>query len=323
MRAGRGWNRCAAYVLVAAGASQSAMAQADPQTKVDPAPATNGQTVPSGEHAMEESLNAATESKEFQLTFAPYIWLCGVDGTTGTGGVTLDVDADFWDIWNESDSLFGIMGALDIEYKRFVLQLTGSYTQVEASDGRGRARSGALGGGITAGVSADVEIQTGFYEAMGGYRFVESAWGKSDENSFSLDGFVGGRFTDMQLQQDVTADVTITLPDGRVLEAGRTRSMDDNQGWFEPFVGMRSEIGFGKHWAMVFRGDVGGFDVDGDQFAWQALGAVGYRLPQEGGGSIDLFAGYRVLSQDYTNADYVWSAMTLGPILGAQFVWRF
>lgn len=272
---------------------------------------------------MEESLDAARESKEFQLTFAPFIWLCGVDGTTGIGGVNLDVDADFVDIWNESDSLFGLMGALDIEYKRFVLQVTGSYTQVETSNSRGRARSGALGGGVSTAVSANVEAQTGFYEVMGGYRFVEHAWGKSDENSITLDGFVGGRLTDMQLQQEVTADATITLPDGRVLEAGRSRTMSDNQGWFEPFVGMRSQIGFGEHWALVFRGDVGGFDVDGDQFAWQALGAVGYRWPQEGGGSIDVFAGYRVLSQDYTNDDYVWSAMTLGPILGAQFVWRF
>lgn len=259
---------------------------------------------------------------DVRAAFTPYVWLTGFDGTTGVHGLTLDLDVPFSAIFENSSSIFGLMGALDIEYKRLVFQLNGAYTHAEFSGDRAKARTGPLGGGTAVSIETDLEVDAAWFDGLGGFRLVDKPVGKELKSRWTLDGFVGGRITSMEVTAQATADATVTLPGGRVLEAGRERELGDSEGWFEPFVGAKTRLDLGQHWSLLLRGDVGGFGVDNSDFAWQVVVGAGYRW-QCDGWTFGLFGGYRALSQDYSNDGFTWDAVTHGPILGAQFAFSF
>lgn len=275
------------------------------------------------EHAVPTSPN--DHASLLNLTFTPLIWLPSFNGTTGVGGVDFDIDATFIDILDESETVFGIQGAIDAEYKRWVFQLNGVYTTATFNGSRGRARSGPGGGGVDVRADGELETDALWFEAFAGYRFVDTPIVKDDPASksrFILDAFIGGRVTTIDVEASVRVDASVTLPDGRVLEAGRSNGIDDTEGWFEPFVGARTVLELGEHWNLTLRGDVGGFGVDDSEFSWQAIGAIGYQIRQDGW-VLNLFAGYRALGQDYERDGFTWDVIVHGPVLGAQFVLSF
>lgn len=259
------------------------------------------------------------------LTFTPLIWLPSFSGTTGVGGVDFDIDATFLDIVDNSEAVFGLQGAIDAEYKRWVFQLNGVYTTATFTDSRGRARSGPGGGGVDVKADGTLETDALWFEAFAGYRFVDIPIVKNDPANKSrvlFDGFIGGRVTTLDINTSVRVDAAVTLPDGRELEAGRGNSIDDTEGWFEPFIGGRTLLQLGEHWNIALRGDVGGFGVDDSEFSWQAVGAVCYKIRQDGW-TLNLFGGYRALGQDYERGGFTWDMVVHGPVLGAQFILSF
>jgi hypothetical protein len=253
------------------------------------------------------------------LSFTGYAWLTSISGTTGVAGLEFDIDESFFDLLSESDQLFGLMGSIDAEYKRLVFQLNGVYTHAEFSDQKSFARSGMGGGGPTVSIDPDLKIDAGWVEVFGGYRFIDRPLEEADASAgrLTLDGFIGGRITLMEVEADIVAEEEITLPNGTVLAAGERRKLDQDEGWIEPFIGGRIGLELGEHWLLSLRGDVGGFGVDHSDFSWQAIGGVGYRW-QHDGWSIDVFGGYRALGQDYTRGGFTWDAVTHGPVLGTQ-----
>lgn len=266
-----------------------------------------------------EALHAA-EEKPFHITFTPLVWLTSFNGDAGIRGVEIGIDESFLDIVDNSDTVFGLYGAIDGVYKRLVFQINGAYSTATFSDQRGRARSGPAGGGAGVDAEGKVEMDAAWFEAFGGYRFVDTPLGDDphSKSRFVLDGFIGGRVTSIQLEAKVSVDATVTLPGGQVLEAGRRNGLDQKEGWFEPFIGARATFELGEHWNIGLRGDIGGFGVDDSEFAWQAIGAVGYRWRHDGW-TLNLFAGYRALGQDYERGGFTWDMIVHGPVLGAQF----
>jgi hypothetical protein len=266
--------------------------------------------------------SAARAEEQLVLSFRPYAWLTSLDGTAGAAGVETDVDATFLDLLDQSDTLYGFMGEIDLEYKRLVFTITGSFTHAGFSGERGKAVSGPGGGGLEVEVDSDLEINSSWHEVFGGYRFIDAPIGEDAETRLTLDGFIGGRITTMELDLDVTSEQQITLRDGRVLEAGVERSLDEKEGWFEPFVGAQVGLQPIERLAVIVRGDIGGFDVDDSELAWQALGAIGYRWHMERW-TLGLFGGYRAIGQDYSRGGFVFDMVTHGPILGATFAFPF
>lgn len=272
--------------------------------------------------ATTEPAAVPADASAVSLTLTPYAWLTGFTGDAGAKGVTFDVDLSFGDVLDTSDTVFGLMGAIDLEVNRFVFQLNGAYSSAEASGGRNRANSGPLGGNVEVSVEGMAKIQSAWFEALGGYRFVEHRFGERQENAFSLDGFVGARITALELDQTVTAAATITLPNGTVLTGGTAREVNGSQEWVEPFVGLRTGLTFGEHWELIARADVGGFGVSDSDFSWQVLVGGGYRWRFDGW-SLGLFGGYRALAQDYYDGEFRWDMITHGPILGLSVRWEF
>ena len=69
---------------------------------------------------------------------------------------------------------------------------------------------------------------------------------------------------------------------------------------------------------MIVGGDIGGFGA-GSDFAWSALGLVGYRFEMLGLDSSAL-VGYRALGQDFDTGSgankFKWDVTMHGPIIG-------
>lgn len=249
-------------------------------------------------------------AERFTVTFSPYVWFTSFNGTQTTDGISVDIDESFLDIVDNADTVFGLMGSLDMTYDRFVFQINGAWSTAEFSEKRGAFRNGE--------VSAHVDVDSLWAELLGGYRIVDNPIGEpSEHRKFTLDGFGGVRFTSLDVDATFTASTTVTLPNGTVLQPSASREKSDSEDWAEPFVGLRMGWDISEGWSLMVRGDVGGFGA-GSDFAWQAVAGIGYRWRFKTW-DFALFGGYRALSQDYSNGDFTWDMTVHGPILGMQF----
>ena len=250
------------------------------------------------------------------VAIAPYIWITSYAGDLTIRGTKYDATASFLDILDESDRVFGLMGALDIEHKRFVFQFNAAWTTAEVSKSRGTASGGT--------VSGDIDVDSAWFELFAGYRLIDKPLldDARPNRHFTLDAFVGGRGTTVDADVTLTAETDVSLPDGTFVPMGMTADRDHSKGWLEPFVGARIGLDLSDNWAFQLRADVGGFGIDGSEFSWQVAALLGYRW-QKDGWSLGVFGGYRALGQEYADADFRWDMIVHGPMIGAQFLLSF
>lgn len=88
---------------------------------------------------------------------------------------------------------------------------------------------------------------------------------------------------------------------------------DGDQTWVDPIVGARGTWQIDEHWGLYGRADIGGFGV-GSEFTWQALGYVSYTFNDTWSAQM----GYRYLSIDYDQDDFLLDVDMSGPLLGVQ-----
>jgi hypothetical protein len=84
-----------------------------------------------------------------------------------------------------------------------------------------------------------------------------------------------------------------------------------NEQWWDPFVGLRGQYNFNEHFFATLRGDVGGFSVNSD-LAWQVSGSLGYNFNK----NVFTEIGYRYLSTDYQNGQFVYDVDASGFFMG-------
>lgn len=261
------------------------------------------------------SLNLEPKSHQIEAAITPYIWLPSLSGSTTVKGTELDVDQTFLDTLDKSEFMFGLMGAVDLRVDRFVFQLNGAWTISEYSGNQSPDPAFKLKG--------DLDLQTLWMEFFGGYRFIDHPLGEdaSSKRRLILDGFVGVRYTRIWSDGSLKISESFVPAVGDPIAASETFDLDGSQDWFEPFIGLRFGYDLTDHWAVMIRGDVGGFGA-GSDFAWQVFGGVGYKWYLKGW-TISAFGGFRALGQDYTDGDFTWDVITYGPVVGAQFSFPF
>ncbi|MBN8644309.1 MAG: hypothetical protein J0L61_03600 [Planctomycetes bacterium] len=254
-----------------AGAGESAPA------KADPAPST------------QES------SSDWRFEFTTWIWLVGMTGDVGVRGRAADVDANFGDILEASDSIFAFSGRLEVGKGRWGAFVDGMYSDLGAED-----QSGPVGF-----TDIDVTMETILIDFGATYRLGEwKPTGNAAGNSrpTSLDLYAGARYTDLDVELDP-----------RVL-ATRSKSVS----WFDPIVGAKLVLPLSEGWHFALNGDVGGFGA-GSDFTWSATGVFGYDF-HIGQSRACVFAGYRAIGQDYSegsgNEEFTWDVVQHGPLIG-------
>jgi opacity protein-like surface antigen len=229
---------------------------------------------------------------QFELT--PYILGAGLNGTTGVGSVTADVNKSFGDILKNLDA--GFMAMFQASKGLWMFGVDGVYFRIknQAAD----SWQGPLGNTSTGSLEATVTEQ--LYQLTAGYRVL-------DEPT-KVDVLGAARYT--QLDTDLNLAATTgspLLPDG-------SRSISGTKNWWDPVIGARVLVPLADAWALVGYADIGGFGA-GSDLTYQLLAGVNWQFSK----SVAAKAGYRYLYQDYKDGSFIWDMKASGFYLGAGF----
>jgi len=235
----------------------------------------------------------------WEFTVAPYLWAISMDGSVTVRGLEADVDASFNDIWDELN--FAFMLAYEARKGHWGLWGNTIYSNLGDSDVNGPAGLGEIDPSVTA-----------FWQELGGF-YRLGTWDLADSSdkktpSVTVDTFLGARYTYLDTKIDFEG-----------VFSGFANNIDEDKSWFEPLLGVRTIWDLNERWVLTMAGDIGGVAF-GSDFAWSASGLIGYQFSLFGKDNARVFAGYRALSQDYTdgsgNDKFEWDVTLHGPILG-------
>ena len=230
---------------------------------------------------------ADTEPDGWRVTVIPYVWAAGLYGDVTVRGVTASPDASFIDILESSDSLLGFQGHVAVTRGRFTGFVDALYMKLGVDDA-----------GATA---LDVETRMWFVEFGLEYRLLDTT---RMGRGVTLDAYAGGRYSYLDLDLDTRG----------------APSLNQSKDWIDPIVGGQATFEVTPQFFIVVRGDVGGFGA-GSDFAWSALGLLGYGW-QALGLDWAVLAGYKALGQDYESGagrrQFRWDTTMHGPIVGLR-----
>ncbi len=176
------------------------------------------------------------QAGEWKRELAPYIWGAALEGQSGIGPVTADVDLSFSDVVDNLET--GFQGVYRATKDEWSVSADLVYMGL-----------GATGNGPEGYVRADVDMDQIAFELAGGYEVMER-----------LVVFGALRYNDISMEIDTSGPLG-------------TRSASRDENWIDPVLGAHYTIPFAEQWSFTLRGDVGGFGV-GSDFAWQAAGSL-------------------------------------------------
>jgi hypothetical protein len=221
----------------------------------------------------------------WHLTFTPYFWAAGLYGDVTVRGVSADLDASFVDLLDNTDTLVGLEGHVEVTRGRLGVYGDFFYVKSKVEDA---GRTGV-----------DVTNRMWFVEFGAQYRLVDTTLDRVPGITFDL--YAGGRYTSLELDLDTSG----------------APSANQQVDWIDPLVGGRLGVHFSEHWFLLFAGDVGGFGV-GSDLAWSVTGLLGYKW-QGAGLEWSVLAGYKALAQDYSTGSgtrrFQWDVTMHGPVL--------
>jgi hypothetical protein len=222
----------------------------------------------------------------WRVTVTPYVWAAGLYGDVTVRGRDAELDASFLDLVEETDTLVGLQGHLEVTRGRAGVFGDVFYVKTKVED------AGTTG--------LDVTSRMWLVEFGGQYRLLDT---RADRvPGLTLDAYGGGRYSFLELDLD-----TAGAP-----------STNQSKDWIDPIVGARIGLHLSPRVFLLLAGDVGGFGV-GSDFAWSILGLFGYTWRTD---AVEwaILAGYRALAQDYTSGSgarrFRWDTTMHGPVLG-------
>jgi hypothetical protein len=232
------------------------------------------------------------EQSGWEFHVAPYLWAISMNGNAMVKGQKADVDVSFSDIWDELNYAF----MMEYEARKGQWGLWGNTIYANLGNSNGNV----------GGIEIEPTVNALWQGAGGFYRL--GTWDLTDASgkntpSVTVDTYFGARYTYLDLSLDIKG----------------FDNVEGDKGWVEPLVGVRTRWDLSERWTVNLTGDIGGVAF-GSDFAWDALGLIGYRFDLFGEKNAQAFGGYRALSQDYTdgsgNNKFEWDVTLYGPILG-------
>jgi opacity protein-like surface antigen len=237
---------------------------------------------------------AGKDADKWQFEITPYLFAAGMNGKTGIGSVTSNVEMSFDDIRKNLDQ--GFMALFEARKGPWIYALEGVYFKLK-NEG---AKSWQGPNGNTGTGSLEATMTEQLYQFTAGYRVM-------DERT-KVDVLGVARYT----QLDTGLNLVVTtgsplLPDG-------SYSISGTENWWDPVIGVRVQQPLADAWTLVGYADYGGFGVGSDR-TYQLLAGVTWQFSK----SVSAKAGYRYLYQDYQNGSFIWDMKSSGYYLGAGF----
>ena len=234
-------------------------------------------------------------SEGWRFEFNSWLWMVGFTGDIGARGRTADVDANFGDVLDASDSVFALSGRIELGFGKIAAFADGVYSDLGFDD-----QTGPLGLS-----DIDVTLEQGLIDFGLMYRIGDwEPHGAAEANprNITLDLYAGARYNSLEL----------TVSPANIDERSTSRD------WFDPIVGAKLGLPLSERWHLKLNGDVGGFGVESD-FTWSATAVFGYDFDLFGLPAT-ILAGYRAIGWDYSdgsgNDEFVFDITQHGPILG-------
>jgi len=129
----------------------------------------------------------------WHLAFTPYFWAAGMYGDVTVKGVNAQPDASFLDLLDDTDTLVGLQGHLEVTRGRFGVYGDFFYVRTKVED------AGSTG--------LDLQTRMWFGEFGIQYRLVDTTIDRVPGITFDLYG--GGRYTSLELDLDTRAGPSV------------------------------------------------------------------------------------------------------------------
>jgi hypothetical protein len=264
-------------------------------------------------------LPPATPYAPWTLSVTPYAWLPFLQGDLTVKGRSVDVDVNPFELLDHLDAI-PFMSYSEARRGPLALYSDSFFAKVGVDASVSRSLRG-----LTVGADADVDASLVIIEAGGAFeiaRWSGSGRGLKDAPHFArytaLDLLAGARYWHQDV--DIKFGLTGTLDvNGLVISRNRVIARGGDVDWVDPLVGFRIRHGVAPGQELIFRADVGGFDV-GSQFSWNVLGAYSFEFAVRDGVTYSGVLGYRALSVDYEKGSganrYEYDVVQHGPLVG-------
>lgn len=257
-----------------------------------------GMWCPSVEGQTEDSppaLVAEESDSPWRIESKSWLWLMGMEGEAGIGPVQLDIDADFGDVLDASDSLMAFSGRLEIGKGPYTAYIDGLWAKIGADNLSGPA-------GIS---KVDLTQELGIVDFGLMYRIFDGPLMGEHQpagHRSTIDVYGGARYTTVSLE----------------LDPANLRTFTSDNDWIDPIVGIKLTQPFTDSLHMEIWGDVGGFGAASDM-TWSATAVLGYDVTVIGL-PLTIYGGYRAIGWDYSNGSgadaFDWDVILHGPTLG-------
>ena len=272
------------------------------QADIDNLKFADGETNYATKNFTGNNSGAGASAKDWSFSFAPYLWLVGLNGTMGVKGQTADVDVSFGDIWENLD--FAFQGHAEIMYRsKYGFFVDGTYLKLATKDVKGP-------------LNIKTTMKVNIWEFVGIYRFYDQPSGFKNSKgqskpSFSADLLGGGRYIHLDNKINFGGNGPI----------GVSNQVSGGEGWFDFLVGTRIKWQATNRLSFIGRTDIGGFGLGfSSDIAWNLQGFVGVDITDW----MQFLIGYKVFYDDYSNGSgnnrFVFDAWMSGPITGLNFV---
>jgi hypothetical protein len=234
--------------------------------------------------ALLPSMAWSQDESNWEFNLAPfYLWAIAIDGDLGIRGRTSSASVDFGDIWDNLEGVFTVRFN-GLYKKKYGFVFDYNYLDL------GTEKANDL-------VNVDVGFKSQIINLAGTYRFLDG--------DHTLDGAAGIRYT--KLDSGINLNNLGT-------------SLEGDQDWVDPIVGLRYNYAFSDKWSLQLYGDIGGFGAASD-FTWQGLALIDFQPWKH----VAIVAGYRGIGTDYEtgsgNDKFTYDATVHGPLIGIDIRW--
>ncbi len=271
----------------------------------------------------------AAPASKWDFRFTPYGWMININGDITARGHTADINRNFFQIVDKSDSLLAWMSYFEARRGKL-----GLFTDVVWMDlgfpGKFQAQRSPLARFPQVVVSVRGKAQLDYQQTIiqSGVTYEIARWENAPGSFTAIDVLGGARYWNQDADLSLRLTGTVTADLERLgLKFRRSSSVlvarGDDLEWVDPVVGarIRHQIAPGKD--LRLEGDIGGFGV-GSEFSWQVVGTYGFQTALFGVPFIaDL--GYRALAVDYTERGRFGKngldTVQHGPVMGVTFNW--
>jgi hypothetical protein len=221
----------------------------------------------------------AQDENDWEFDLAPlYLWAINIDGDLGVRDQTTSLNIEFSDIWDNLEGVFTVRFNA-VYRKKFGLFLDYNYLDLGTEKQRNV-------------VNTDIGFKSQIFHLGGSYRFMDGRQ--------VLEGLAGIRYIDLEAEVNFN---TIG------------RSINRDQDWVDPVVGLRYGFHMTDQWTLRLYGDIGGFGA-GSDFSWQGVALVDFQPWRY----VAIVGGYRAIGADYETGSgidlFTYDAVVHGPLIG-------